>query len=106
MLIYKIKLPKKHDADAFVHFMNNEYFPAVALAPTRLGGVDVMVLYQGDTTDKTHDFFWHLGDSLISGFHPRVNDEKVNKKFLAFEAHLEEVGMYVEVAAWHRKTAG
>ena len=29
MIIYQIRLPKKQDAEAFVKFMREEYFPAV-----------------------------------------------------------------------------
>jgi len=44
MIIYQIKLPNKQDAEAFVKFMDEEYFPAVHKGPTRVGQVTDLVL--------------------------------------------------------------
>ena len=45
MIVYQIRLPKKQDAEAFVKFMLEEYFPAVHKGPTRIGQVtDLMLL--------------------------------------------------------------
>jgi len=53
MIIYQIKLPKKQDAEAFVTFMRDEYFPAVEKGPTRVGQVTDLVLMQEQPQGST-----------------------------------------------------
>jgi hypothetical protein len=48
MIIYQIRLPKKQDAEAFVKFMHEEYFPAVHKGATRVGKVTDLVLVQAE----------------------------------------------------------
>jgi hypothetical protein len=97
MLIYKIQLPKGTDAKAFVTFMREEYIPAVDKDSTRIGKVSDLVLFQGDTTNITGQFFWHVNGVLKD---PHV-DAEVQSKFNSFGARLEFFGDYTEVAAWH-----
>lgn len=97
MLIYKIHLPKETDAEAFVTFMREEYIPAVYKESLRIGKVTDLVLFQGDTTDITDQFFWHV-EGVLSD--PRVGEE-AESKFKSFGARLEFFGYYTEVAAWH-----
>ena len=56
MIIYQIKLPKKQDAEAFVKFMQEEYFPSVSkVGPTRVGQVfDLMLLERENETEGDH----------------------------------------------------
>ena len=66
MIIYQIRLPKKQDAEAFVKFMQEEYFPSVSkVGPTRVGQVtDLMLLERENETegdDVGNEFFWHVG---------------------------------------------
>ena len=82
MIIYQIRLPKKQDAEAFVKFMHEEYFPAVHKGPTRVGKVTDLVLLQAEPGGRTTgcEFFWHVGwDGLPSG-EARVDDETVAHK--------------------------
>ena len=53
MIIYQIRLPKKEDAEAFVKFMQEEYFPAVHKGPTRIGQVTDLVLLQAEPEGRT-----------------------------------------------------
>jgi hypothetical protein len=102
MLLYKIRLPKETDAEAFVTFMREEYIPAVHKGPTRIGQVTDLVLLQGETADTRHEFFLHVGWSGLSGRGSlNVDNEEVLRKFESFGARLEFVGAYTEVAAWH-----
>lgn len=57
MLIYKIQLPKRADAKAFVTFMREKYIPAIDKSSTRIGKVSGLVLFQGNTTDIMDQFF-------------------------------------------------
>ena len=63
MIIYQIRLPKKQDAEAFVKFMQEEYFPAVHKGPTRVGQVTDLVLLQAKPEGRTTgcEFFLHVG---------------------------------------------
>ncbi len=100
MLIYQIRIPKQQDAEAFVTFMREEYFPAVHEGPTRIGQATDLVLLQGETTDTMHEFFWHIGWSGLSSGSPHVGDEEVLHKFDSFGASVNRIGFYTEVAAW------
>jgi hypothetical protein len=45
--IYQIRVPEEQDAEAFVMFMREEYFPAVGpRTPTRVGQVPGLALLQ------------------------------------------------------------
>ena len=55
MIIYQIRLPKKQDAEAFVKFMLEEYFPAVHMGLTRVGKVTNLVLLQAEPEGRTTD---------------------------------------------------
>jgi len=49
VIIYQIRLPKRQDAEAFVKFMREEYFPAVHKGATRVGKVTDLVLLQPES---------------------------------------------------------
>jgi len=98
MLIYKIKLAKETDPQAFVAFMDKDYIPAVHKGATRIGQVTDLVLLQGPAT---HEFFWHVGWSGLSSGGVHVDDEKVQRKFDSLVGKLQPLGSYQEVAAWH-----
>ena len=100
MLIYKIRLPKGKDAEAFVTFMRERYFPAVHKGATRIGQVTDLALLEGEATDE---YLWHVGWSGLSSGGPRIDNEEVQREFKAFGARLKLVGSYAEVAAWHKK---
>jgi hypothetical protein len=53
MIIYQIRLPRKQDAEAFVKFMREEYFPAVHKGATRVGKVTDLVLLQAEPGGRT-----------------------------------------------------
>ena len=104
MIIYQIKLPKKEDAEAFVKFMQNEYFPSVLkVGPTRVGqATDLMLLQrenkiEGD--DMNYEFFWHVGWSGQPTGQAHADDEEVSGKFQSFNAQLKYLGSYEKVAA-------
>ena len=95
MFMIRIKLPRKQDADAFVAFMKEEYFPAVRKDALRTGRVTSLLLLQGNTTETVDEFFMHATEAK-----PRVDDENVRRKFDSFEAKVDELGTFVEVAEW------
>ena len=104
MIIYQIKLPKKHDADAFAKFMHDEYFPAVLkVASTRLGRATELTLLQrekeieGETVD--HEFFCHVGWAGQPTGQADPDDEVVARKFQSFGASMERLGFYSKVTA-------
>ena len=104
MIIYQIKLPKRQDAEAFVTFMREEYFPAVEKGPTRVGQVNSLVLMQEEPQGRTSgcNFFWHVGWSGLAQGDARMGDEEVGRKFESFKARVKRIGSYVEVAAWNK----
>lgn len=104
MIIYQIKLPKKQDAEAFVKFMQDEYFPSVLkVGPTRVGqATDLMLLQrenkiEGDEVD--HEFFWHVDWSGQPTGQAHPDDDEVSRKFQSFNAQLKYLGSYEKVAA-------
>ena len=102
MIIYQIKLPKEHDADAFATFMRKKYFPAVHKGATRIGQVTNLVLLQGKNGNLASDFFLHLdwNGLPVEDIHMmiRTDDDKINQKFRSFEARIKKIGTYMEVA--------
>jgi hypothetical protein len=107
MLIYQIKLPKKQDAEAFVKFMNEEYFPAVRKGPTRVGQVIDLTLLQVEPEGRTTgcEFFWHVGWNGLAMGEARLDNQAVARKFESFKPRVKRLGSYVEVAAWHKDDA-
>ena len=103
MIIYQIKLPKKQDAEAFVKFMRQEYFPAVHKGATRVGKVTELVLLQAEPEGRTTacEFFWHVGWSGLTTGRDHLDDETVARKLESFKARIKRLGFYSEVAAWH-----
>ena len=104
MIIYQIRLPKKQDAEAFVKFMHEEYFPAVHKGATRVGQVTDLVLLQAKPEGRTTgcEFFWHVGWSGLSDGEVQVDDEEVTRKFETFKVRTKRLGFYSEVADWHK----
>lgn len=103
MIIYQISLPKKQDAEAFVKFMCEEYFPAVHKGPTRTGQVTGLVLLQEEPEHATEgcEFFWHVGWSGLSMGGAGVDDEAVTLKLESFKARIKRIGSYEQKAAWN-----
>ena len=104
MIIYQIRLPKKQDAEAFVKFMREEYFPAVHKGPTRVGQVTDLVLLQEEPEGRTTgcEFFWHVGWSGLPDGEFQVDDEEVARKLQSFKVRTKRLGFYSEVADWHK----
>lgn len=100
MIVYQIRLPKKQDAEAFVKFMREEYFPAVHKGATRVGKVLDLTLLQEEPERRTTGckFFWHVGWNGLAMGNATVDDKTVVRKFNAFKASLKRVGAYNEVA--------
>ncbi len=107
MIIYQIKLPKTQDAEVFVKFMNDEYFPSVHKGPTRVGQVSDLALLQEEPEGKTtgFNFFLHVGWSGLRSGGIRIDDEAVTKKFESFKARIKRIGSYAEAAIWHHDVA-
>jgi hypothetical protein len=102
LIIHQITLPEKQDAEAFVEFMRDEYFPAFHKGPTRVGQVTGLTLLRGvtDTHERTSQFFMHIKfDGLATG-KLRVDKEEVQRKFETFGTRMEYLGVFDEVAAW------
>lgn len=97
MFITHIKLPRTQDADAFVSFMNEEYFPAVRKDSLRIGRVTNLLLLQGDTTETVGEFFLQVTEVLSR---ERVDDENIKRKFNSFGAKVDELGTFNAVAEW------
>ena len=103
MIIYQIRLPRKQNTEAFVKFMQEEYFPAVHMGPTRIGKVtDLRLLkrqneIEGD--DVGLEFVWHVGWNGQPTGKVSVDDEEVIRKFQSFKARVKRIGSYMEVAA-------
>ncbi len=111
MIIYQIKLPKKQNVEAFVKFMQEEYFPSVGkVGPTRVGRVfDLRLLERENETEGDNvqnEFFWHVGWSGQPTGNVHSDDEEVARKFGAFKADVKRIGSYREVAAWHKGDVG
>jgi hypothetical protein len=102
MIIYQIHLPKTQNAETFVTFMQEEYFPAIHKGATRVGLVTDLVLLQSDNPGTDHEFFWHVGWSGLSEGGPHVDNKEVQQKFEAFNPRLKRLGSYNEAAAWHK----
>jgi hypothetical protein len=102
MIIYKIKLPAKQDAEAFVQFMRDEYFPAIHKGATRVGKVEHMQLLQGGRDEQagTHDFYWLVDFSGLSFGSPHVDDEAIAIKFRAFDVEPKRLGFFNKIASW------
>ena len=97
--IYRITLPEDQDAEAFVTFVREQYFPAVDKSPTRVGAITDLVLLQRleDDPEEAHEFLWHVGWSgLPGGREPSVNDEEVSRRYESFGASVEYLGYYLE----------
>jgi hypothetical protein len=103
VIIYQIRLPKKEDAEGFVKFIHEEYFPAVHKGPTRIGQVTDLVLLQAEPKGRTTgcEFFWHVGWSGLAAGDVRLDDGTVAGKPESFKARIKRLGFYSEVAAWH-----
>lgn len=102
MILYKIKLPAGQDADAFVRFMQEEYFPAVEKGPTRIGAVTGLTLLQSRAADDSHEFYLLAGWSGLPDRDIQAT-EAATKKLAGFKAKLKRVGDYREAAAWTGK---
>ena len=107
MIIYQIRLPKKQDAEAFVKFMRDDYFPAVLKAgPTRTGQATDLTLLQRENQiegeDTDHEFPWLVGWSGQPTGSVHADDEKVVGKFQSFGASVKRIGSYREVSARRR----
>ena len=107
MIIYQINLPKKEDAEAFVTFMREEYFPAVHKGPTRTGQVTDLVLLQEqpEHESKGCEFFWHVGWSGLAMGGARVDAEDVTRKLESFKARIKRIGSFAQVATWTQDDA-
>jgi hypothetical protein len=108
VIIYQINLPKREDAEAFVTFMRDEYFPAVHKGPTRVGQVTDLVLLQAEPEGETKgcEFFLHVGWGGLAMGGVRLDDEEVTRKLESFKARITRIGPFVEVAAWAKNDAG
>jgi hypothetical protein len=106
-IIHQITLPEEQDAEAFVEFMQNEYFPAVHKGSTRVGQVSGLALLRGvtDTHARTHTFLMFVSFGGLATGDARIDDPEVQRKFDAFGARNERLGAYEEVAVW-RAEAG
>jgi hypothetical protein len=104
MIIYHIKLPKKQDTEAFVKFMEEEYFPAVDKGSTRVGAVTSLALLQAEPEGRTTgcEFFLHVGWSGLSMGREHMSNKKVASKLESFKARFKRLGAYTQVAAWHK----
>lgn len=107
MIVYQIKLPKKQNKEAFVKFMQDEYFPSVSkVGPTRVGQVFDLTLLERENEvegdDLQHEFFWHVGWSGQPAGDARADAKEVARKFGAFKADVKRIGSYSKVAAWHK----
>jgi hypothetical protein len=107
VIIYQIRLPKKQDAEAFVKFMREEYFPAVHKGATRVGKVTDLVLLQAEPEGRAKgcEFFWHVGWSGLATGAIRLDDDTVGGKLEPFKARIKRLGFYSEVAAWTKNNA-
>ena len=106
-IIHQITLPEEQDAEAFVEFMRDSYFPAVRKGPTRVGQVSGLVLLRGVTTthERKTTFFMDVRyDGLASG-DAIVDDEEIQRKFESFDAHIERLDAYYEVVVWPEAAA-
>jgi hypothetical protein len=98
---------KTQDAEVFVKFMHDEYFPSVHNGPTRVGQVSDLALLQEEPEGKTPgcSFFLHVAWSGLRSGGIRIDDEAVPKKFESFKARIKRLGAYAEAAAWHHEVA-
>lgn len=66
--VYAIELSESKHEHEFETFMLNEIFPTVRKGLTRSGQITRLVLLQGNTTDRSHEYLWLVsGEDLING---------------------------------------
>ncbi len=103
-IIHQITLAEQQDAEAFVAFMRDEYFPAVRKGPTRVGQVTELRLLQRDGTQRSHRFIWLVGWSGIlpsTGWRPGLDDDSVASELSnTFGATMKRLDEWQEVAHW------
>jgi hypothetical protein len=108
MPMFQLRLPKSQSADAFIAFMQDEFFPAVRKGQTRAGQVEGLELLQarnvftGDDLERQFllDIDWAgVGGAVIEHM-LRVEDEGVDAKFKAFKAKIKRLGEYTLAASW------
>jgi hypothetical protein len=105
-IIHQLTLPEDQDAEAFVAFMQDEYFPAVHKGPTRWGQVMGLALLRGvsATHERTRSFLLLVNfDGLATG-DIRIDDAEVQGKFEGFGVRIDRLGAYDEVAAWQAES--
>jgi hypothetical protein len=107
-IIHQLTLPEDQDAEAFVAFMQDEYFPAVHKGPTRVGQVIGLALLRGvsATHERTRTFYLLVNfDGLATG-DVRIDDAEVQDKLASFRVRGERLGAYDEVAVWRAEEGG
>jgi len=102
MIIYQISLPKKEDAEPFVTFMRDEYFPAIHKEATRAGQVTSLELLQQEFAQESEncEFFWHIGWNGIPNGVVSVDSPEASRKLESFNASIKRLGSFVETAVW------
>jgi hypothetical protein len=103
--IYQVRVPEEQDAEAFVKFMREEYFPAVEpRTSTRVGLVTGLALLQridehsqGSDAGNAHEFYLHVDWNGVTGcLDSWVHDEEVLRKLESFSARVKPLGAYWE----------
>ena len=108
MPMFQLRLPKSQPADAFIAFMQDEFFPAVRKGQTRAGQVEGLELLQGRNQvtgdDLEREFLLDVSWAGVGGLEfqhlLRVDDEGVDAKFKAFKAKIKRLGEYTLAASW------
>jgi hypothetical protein len=108
MTMFQLSLPKAQSADAFIAFMQDQFFPAVRKGPTRSGQVEGLELLQAQNVhagdDLEREFLLDVGWAGIGGVAIEhmlhVDDKSVDAKFKAFKAKLTRLGDYTQAASW------
>jgi hypothetical protein len=103
MIIYELRIPPDEDSEAFVAFMQTEYFPAVHKGQTRVGQVTALTLGQKEGDEFRNEYLLQIGWDGFPTDQIFVDDQEVVKKFEAFHPRLTPVGFYTTVAAWSQE---
>ncbi len=96
MIIVRMTLPPGTDAEAFIAFMAEDYFPAIPKGVSRTGQVTRLRLLQGDTTGAENHFFL-VAEGVLALAKP---GEEISARLGAFGAKLDDLGAFAQVAEW------
>lgn len=102
IIIYSMALPAKADAEAFVAFIKDRYFPAVHAGPTRVGqtmAARLLEPHRAPMPKEPRVYFLLVDWAGLDSGGIRIDDEAVEAEFEGFGAVPVRLGVFDEVAS-------